>query len=473
MKKRFWIAGVLVLAAVVVAVLFLLTSGGQERPATVIEAVNTVDAHPRPKDDWRPAEGGMAIYGGGQVRTGVASSARLQLLEGVVRLSAESLFTVKESAMRQGKLMTTLFLQEGRLWAHLTASQPHEFTVEAGSAVAAVRDTHFSVKVADGETLLSVAEGQIVLTAQEQSVTVAAGQQATVEPGQPPAAPEPMSDEERALWATEGEMPQLAPPTPTATPTPTLTPTATPVKVDMWVDVYCALVGRAGDLASRNPQTKFETRVQSLNAVKVMVETPSGEVVVVPPYGDVYGEERRFLRDNIQGLPQAGGTYTFTALNADDTPIPGAVASDVYVGGYEPDPPANVQAEVVEAGILVTWQPSPAIPGAFDPSRSPSSGFYQITLFGEEVGMLYGWNHSGRPLPETSHLIPFRRQDFGPSDLGLTLEEMEDGVYALSLNAFSTAPEGTAGQGLECSAADPAENIRIVIEGGQMRVEKP
>jgi hypothetical protein len=468
MQKRVWIVGGLVLMAGVVVVLFLLPSRGQEHPATVVEAVNKVDAHPRPKDDWRAATVGMAIYGGGQVRTGAASSARLELLEGVVRLSAESVFTVKESATRQGIWVTTLLLQEGRLWAHLTASQPHEFTVEAGSAVAAVRDTRFSVRVADGETLLSVAEGEAVLTAQEQSVTVAAGQQATVEPGQPPAPPEPMSDEERALWATEGEMPQLAPPTPTAT----LTPTATPVKVDMWVDVYCALVGPAGDLASRNPQTKFEAHVQSLNAVKVMVETPSGKVVVVPPYGDVYGEEQRFLRD-IQGLPQAGGTYTFTALDADGTPIPGAVASDFYVGGYEPDPPANVQAEVVEAGILVTWDPSPVIPGAFEPSRSPPFGSYQINLHREEGGMLYGWHHFGKRLSETSHLIPLRRQDFGSGDKGLALEEMGDGVYLLGLDAFSAEPGGMAGQGHECASNDPAENIRIVIEGGQMRVEKP
>jgi hypothetical protein len=466
-KKRFWIIGGLVLVVAVAIALFLLTTRGQKNTATVVEAVNKVDAHPRSKDDWLPATVGMGIYGGGQVRTDAASSARLELLEGVVRLSAETIFTVKESATRQGRLVTMLFLQEGRLWTHLMASQPHEFTVETGSAVAAVRDTRFSVRVANGETLLSVAEGEAVLIAQEQSVTVTAGQQATVEPGQPPGRPEPMSDEERALWATEGEMPELAPPM----PTPTLTPTATPLEVDMWVDVYCALIGPAGDLASRNPQTKFETRVQSLNAVKVMVETPSREVVVVPPYGDVYGEERRFLRDNIQGLPQAGGTYTFTALDADDTPIPGAVASDVYAGGYEPDPPANVQAEVVEAGILVTWQPSPAIPGAFDPSRSPPSGFYQITLYREEVGMSYGWHHPDRPLPEASHLIPFRHQDFGPGDRGLALEEMDDGVYYLSVDAFSAAPEGTAGHGLECAATDPAENIRIVIEGGEVRIE--
>ena len=215
MKTRFGIIGGLVLLAmIVVGVVLLLPSGEQENTATVVEMVNKVDARPRSKDDWQPAALGMAIYGGGQVRTGAGSSAQLELLEGMVRLSASSIFTVKESATRQGKLVTTLFLQEGRLWVHLTAGQSHEFVVETGDAVAAVRDTRFSVRVAEGETLLSVAEGEVVLTAQEQSVTVAREEQVTVQAGRPPSSPEPMSDEERALWAVEGQMPELAPPTP-------------------------------------------------------------------------------------------------------------------------------------------------------------------------------------------------------------------------------------------------------------------
>jgi hypothetical protein len=211
-KKRLWIVGGLVLVAAVATALFLLLTGGQEHTATIAEAVNKVDAHPRPRDDWLPAVVDMMIYGGGQVRTGAESSARLELLEGIVRLSADSIFTVKESVTRQGTLLTTLFLQEGRLWVHLAPDQPHEFTVETGSAVAAVRDTHFSVKVTDGETLVSVAKGEVELTAQERSVTVAAGEQATVEPDQPPSPPEPLSTEERRMWATEGEMSELAPP---------------------------------------------------------------------------------------------------------------------------------------------------------------------------------------------------------------------------------------------------------------------
>jgi len=389
--KGMWIAAALVVVAVAAALLLLRLGEGQHS-ATLVEAINQVDAHARPRDDWGPAVIGMAIYGGGQVRTGVASSARLELLEGVVRLAAESIFTVKECAAQRGTLVTTLFLEEGRLWAHLRADQPHQFSVETASAVAAVRDTRLSVKAApDGTTLVSVAEGELELAAQGESVRVVAGQQASVEAGRPPGRPGPMSDEERALWATEGEMPELAPPTPTPTPTPTR-----PAEVDMWVDVYCALNGPAGDPASRHPLTILETHVEGGDVTRVQVETPDGEVVVMPAYGDIYGQERRFLWD-VQALPQAGGSYTFTALDAAGAPLPGGVIRDVYLGGYEPDPPSHIRAEVVEAGVLVTWAPSPVIAGAFDPSGSPPSGCYQITLFGEGGG--HGiWLASRRPV---------------------------------------------------------------------------
>ncbi len=228
MKEKPWlIIGLVLIVAIASA---CASSQGLENAATVIETVNQVDAHPSPQDEWQPAAVDMPIYGGGQVRTGAASSARLELLEGVVRLWADSLFTVRECTTRQDRLVTTLFLQEGRLWAHLTTSQPHRFTVETSSAVAAVRDTHFSVRVApDQTTLVSVAEGEVILTAQGESVVVTAGRQATVKPGQPPSPPEPLSDAERALWTTEGDMPELAALfTPTPTPTPTATATLLP-----------------------------------------------------------------------------------------------------------------------------------------------------------------------------------------------------------------------------------------------------
>jgi hypothetical protein len=464
--KMVWVAAGLIVIAVIIAAFFLrLGAGGQERPATVIEAINQVDAHERPRDEWIPAVSGMVIYGGGQVRTGSTSSARLELLEGVVRLWSESIFTVTESTTRPDSLVTRLFLDEGRLWAHLTTDRPHQFSVETANAVAAVRDTDFSVMVEpDQTTLVSVAEGEVTLSAQEERVTVTTGQQARVEVDQPPGSPEPMSDAERALWATEGERPDLAPPTPTAEPTPT------PVTVEMQVDVYCALHGPPGDPASRDPWTRLEAHVQSREVAQVIVEMPGGESIDLPAYGDIYGQERRFLT-NIREQPQAQGTYTFAPLDANGAPIPGAVFRDVFLGGFEPDPPANIQAEVRDGGILVTWEPSPIIPGAFEPSRTPPLGSYQISLNQEEGGMVFGWNHFGRPLPETSHLIPFSHQDFGSGDLGRALEELEDGVYYLNLDAFSAAPEGTTGQGHECGAVDSEESVQIVIRDGQPQVE--
>jgi hypothetical protein len=455
MNKRFWIgAGVALVVTIAIAIVLLARPSSEpEHPARVIETENKVDAHPRPDDDWRPAVVDMLIFGGGRVRTGAVSSARLELLDGIVRLSADSIFTVKKSTTHQGELVTTLFVEQGRLWAHLTSDQPHEFTVETNNAVAAVRDTRFSVNVAGEVTLLSVAEGQVILTAQEQSVTVAAEQQSTVVGAQPPSPPEPMSDEERKLWATEGEMPDLAP----------------PLQEGLSVDVSCSLIGPAGDPASRNPETVFDVTLTDIEAVQVAVETPDGETIAIPAYGDLYGQERRFhLR--IPGLPQAGGTYTFKALGADGMPIPGAVASDVYLGGHELDPPVNVQVQVTEAGLLVTWDPVPVIPGAFDPSGSPHSGFYQMTLSGGETATEFGWNNVGMRLAETSHLIPFRHQDFGPGDRGAALDEMENGEYYLSLMSFSVPPEGTAAYANECSASDPAEEIRIVVQDGRVQV---
>jgi hypothetical protein len=202
------------------------------------------------------------------------------------------------------------------------------------------------------------------------------------------------------------------------------------------------------------------------------VESPDGEVIILPPYSDFWGGEQRFFKSQ-PGLPLAGGTYTFTALNADGTPIPGAVARDVYLGGNEPDPPADVQAEVVEDGILVTWRPSPVIPGAFDPGTSPQLGFYKIGLWKGEEETVYGWGPIERPLSETSHIIPFRRQDFERGANGRGLDELDDGSYFIYMDVYSVAPEGSAGRGLECEAHGEDEGIRVVIEGGQPQIEEP
>ena len=182
--------------------------------------------------------------------------------------------------------------------------------------------------------------------------------------------------------ATPTEMPtptSTAALAPTETPTSTPTPTLAPVRVEMWVDVKINLLGSADDLASRNPHIYFDAIVWGSDAAQVMVESPSGEIFVLSPYSDIFAPKRSF-EGQFPGSPHAGGLYTFIALDADGVPIPGAVATDVYVGGYEPDPPVNIRAELVENGILVTWDAPPVIPGAFDPGVSPPLGNYLIAI---------------------------------------------------------------------------------------------
>jgi hypothetical protein len=264
--------------------------------------------------------------------------------------------------------------------------------------------------------------------------------------------------------------------TPSAKPTSSNTPQSmdNPIKASMWCDLWVYLDGPTGDLASRNPSFEFEAEVQGGNAAQVVVESPSKEIFTLPPYRDIpYGREQRFGNGyKIPGLPQIGRPYLCTALDVTGTPIPGVEAFEVYVGGNEPDPPTDVRAEIVEAGILVSWKPSHVIPGAFDPGGSPPIGHYVVFLFQEGGKFLYGWN-SGISLPETSHLIPLHRQDFSPEDAGLSLEELDDGIYFVHVYARSVAPEGTNGRKDECWAEDSSQSIRLVIEGGQMLVEAP
>ncbi len=297
----------------------------QGNSATVIETVKEVDAHPYPQDDWEPAIVNLIVYGGGQVRTGAVSSARLELLEGIVRLADETLFTVKESVTRQEMLVTTLFLGGGQLWANLTTDQPHEFTVETASAVVAVRDTCFSVKVEpDQTTFVSSSEGEVVLTAQGVSLTLAPGQQAIVEPGQPPTLSDPMSDEERTLClqVTENEISELTP-TPIFTPVPTPTPTPTP---------SCVLPTEPQDIVFKSEDD------QDLRGTFYPPPLPAPLTVVYFPW--VRGDQSDWnTLAAFLPKPSSDGVFSITARGCE-----GRCSQDWDIGGWLLDYPAALNA---------------------------------------------------------------------------------------------------------------------------------
>ena len=216
------------LALLAVAVGVLCACQAQKEPVRIAEVVGSVEVRRCTGGVWEEASAGLAVDAGDQVHTHAGSAARLELAEGSVRLSAQTAVVLAERAARGRGRSTKFLLDGGRLWVDLAPGTPHVFTVQVGSAAVVARGTRFSVQLVDGRTRVSVAEGEVELTVQEQTVVVSAGQEAEAQAGQLPSSAEPMSAEERAVWAAEGGAPELAPSTSTPTPTPTPTSTSTP-----------------------------------------------------------------------------------------------------------------------------------------------------------------------------------------------------------------------------------------------------
>ncbi|MGD1996845.1 MAG: FecR domain-containing protein, partial [Anaerolineae bacterium] len=166
--------------------------------ATVVDLINEVDAHALPEEDWVDALVDMVIYLGGEVWAREASTARVDVEEGLVRVAPNTIFTFGQPEPDTLELE----LDEGQVWVDVEGLAPGEtFEVETPAAVASVRGTRFGARAAaDGTTIVSTQVDTVTVAAATQVVTVTAGYQTTVVPGDPPAAPQPMSNEEQVRW---------------------------------------------------------------------------------------------------------------------------------------------------------------------------------------------------------------------------------------------------------------------------------
>jgi LysM repeat protein len=91
------------------------------RRATVSEVLNIVEVKVFAEANFMPVQDGAVIGVGGQVRTGTGSRARVDLSEGaIVRLGADSVFTVEALTDSGGGPFMLVKLELGKLWASLT-----------------------------------------------------------------------------------------------------------------------------------------------------------------------------------------------------------------------------------------------------------------------------------------------------------------------------------------------------------------
>jgi LysM repeat protein len=91
------------------------------RRATVSEVLNIVEVKVFAEANFTPVQDGAVMGVGGQVRTGASSRARVDLSEGaIVRLGADSVFTVEALTDSGGGPFMLVKLELGKLWASLT-----------------------------------------------------------------------------------------------------------------------------------------------------------------------------------------------------------------------------------------------------------------------------------------------------------------------------------------------------------------
>jgi Tol biopolymer transport system component len=166
--------------------------------ASVQDLINQVDAHPLPAGDWQRAEIAMAIYVGGEVWAQEASTARVGVPNGLVRVAPNTIFSFGQPAPDT----VTLGLLEGQIWLNIEGlGAGQTFQVETPNAVAAIRDTRFSVRADPvAGTFVSTQVGTVTLSAEGETVAVRAGQLGAAQPGDPPADPIPMPPAEQVRW---------------------------------------------------------------------------------------------------------------------------------------------------------------------------------------------------------------------------------------------------------------------------------
>jgi uncharacterized protein (DUF736 family) len=157
---------------------------------------------------WEKAVDGMALEPGSRVRTGADGLASLSFSQGTMATLApgtDVIIARLENNAENNPDTIALRQQSGKTWNQVTRLEDdrYYFQIETPSAQVMVHGTLFATEVDDsGKTTVRTTEGSVSVSAQGEEVEVPAGQQTTVEPGNAPAAPEPMPTPDSEILLT-------------------------------------------------------------------------------------------------------------------------------------------------------------------------------------------------------------------------------------------------------------------------------
>jgi len=147
--------------------------------ANVSEIIGDVMARLSSAEEFKKVVEGLVLEVNGQVKTLADSSVRLDLSDGsIVRLAADSLFTLQGQEPQGNSFLTRIKLESGKLWVILKGGS---LEVETSVGVASVRGSYMSVEYIpeSAAVLVTCLEGICTLTNGGGSVTLYAGQTGT------------------------------------------------------------------------------------------------------------------------------------------------------------------------------------------------------------------------------------------------------------------------------------------------------
>jgi hypothetical protein len=222
------------------------------------------------------------------------------------------------------------------------------------------------------------------------------------------------------------------------------------------------------DLASTPPfdVTNYisETNIASAN---LQVELPDGSVLEFPFETDIYSPHVDYIdvfrfSGHVEGTPILDKPYTFRLLDHNGNPIPGVESTDRYLH-CEHGAPTNLEVNYENENYLeLNWDAPDIIPGIFDPENG--NGFYLISLQEYPGGSeaLYGATAF-----QPTHLIPWKNFIPGGAglpdgfDYGVSLSELDNGEYFISISAQNFYDPQEGDEGYDCGVLDSSEDMVI------------
>lgn len=214
----------------------------------------------------------------------------------------------------------------------------------------------------------------------------------------------------------------------------------------------------------------------------MQITAPDGEVIIAPFYTDLFSPEVNFISDfrfitSYQGAPIVDQLYSFVLLDALGEPISGTEREDFWTGCPQEAPTDLFVSEIAMTDdVLLSWTFVPVVSGQFEPAADPQIGMYQIGVGPLQEGATdFGANGIKTP----SHMLPWNHFNPGDQgnpdgwDYGVSLSELEDNDYLVSVEAFSQPDPSSGAYGHECSAFKTTEFLVMTKQGDQLSFIHP